>query len=162
MARLTVFALALLATAALAGCAREAEPPEPPGAPIADSAAAFPAQPALEDTIRFYVARLRDRSFWSTYGHQDEPRTWYIAAERLGEIGAPAVPHLIGVLGTSDAYEEMLALYALMLAVQDTALRSRTGGEPIGFDTVLSESDNEPNRARALEWWTRHRHVWGR
>lgn len=162
--------LVLLPVTMLASCAREASNPgqeDQPSArsdrapkPSAGSASAFPTNRALEDTIRFYVGKLGDRSFQSTYGHEDEPYTWHIAAERLGQIGAPAVPSLIEVLGT-EAYAEMLALYALMLAVQDTAVLSRTGGEPIGYYSVLSESGNAPNRERALNWWAKHRHLWG-
>jgi hypothetical protein len=157
----TWFAVPFLLTATMTGCAREATPPGKRAEPADVSASAFPVDPALEDTIRLYMAKLGDRSYWTTYGHEDEPSTWYIAAERLGQIGAPAVPHLVGRLGTSDDYEEMLALYALMLAVQDTAVLSRTGREPIGYGSVLIGSDNAGNRRQALQWWARHRHLWG-
>lgn len=157
--KLPACALALLTAATLGGCAGAAKRPGQRAEHIHVSTSAFLVDPALEDTIRLYVAMLGDQSFQSTYGHDDQ--TWYIAAERLGQIGAPAVPHLMAVLGTADAYAEMLALYALMLAVQDTAVLSRTGREPIGYHSVLSGSDNVGNRRQALKWWVKHRHLWG-
>ena len=112
------------------------------------------------DRIRHHLGRLADRGNIRTYGDADNPRTWYIAAEALGEIGKPAVPALIQRLDSPDPYEVKLALYALMLASQDPALRAETGGDYLRLDTVLTEEGNESNRRLARDWWQRYRHLW--
>lgn len=45
-----------------------------------------------QDPLSFYLAKLKDRNFTSTYG---EGHTFHIAAEELGAMGKPAIPHLI-------------------------------------------------------------------
>lgn len=75
----------------------------------------------------YYVSRLADRRFVTSYGDRNNRRPWYIAAEKLGEIGLPAVPLLFARLNTTDEYEQMLVLYALQLATQDPQLMVRTG-----------------------------------
>ena len=165
-----------------AGCAGRAEPP-PAGepAPAQDVQAPSPsvqAAPPLtgtaredrywlptlfsteEDEAHYYVSRLADRRFIDTYGGDEHPRVWYIAAERLGQIGEPAVPLLFGLVDTTDAYELMLVLYALQLATQDPALMAETGGDYIQLGTVLMEDTNRENREIALAWWQRHGWRW--
>ena len=68
-----------------------------------------------EEEAAYYVARLYDRRFVSYYGDQDNRRTFYIAAQRIGDIGLPAVPLLYARLNIQDEYEQMLVLYALQL-----------------------------------------------
>lgn len=109
-----------------------------------------------EEKAAYYVSRLADRRFVSQYGGQDNPRVWYIAAERLGEIGLPAVPLLFARLNTTDDYELMLALYALQLATQDPLLMARTRGDYIQLPTVLDSAANAGNVSIANEWWQRH------
>ena len=106
-----------------------------------------------EEEASYYVSRLADRRFVSTYGDRDNPRIWYIAAERLGEIGLPAVPLLFSQLHTSDEYEQMLVLYALQLATQDPLLMARTGGNYVELPTVLEPSGNAENVQIAQQWW---------
>ncbi|WP_308421472.1 hypothetical protein [Vreelandella lutescens] len=109
-----------------------------------------------EEEAAYYVSRLADRRFVGQYGGFDNPRPWYIAAERLGEIGMPAVPLLFARLNTNDPYELMLALYALQLATQDPLVTFQTGGEAVQLPTVLDPSANAENRRIAQQWWERH------
>ncbi|RDB44034.1 hypothetical protein DU490_04945 [Halomonas sp. DQ26W] len=116
-----------------------------------------------EDKAHYYISRLADRRFIDTYGGDEHPRVWYIAAERLGQIGEPAVPLLFSLIDSADPYELMLVLYALQLATQDPVLLAETGGDFVQLGTVLAESanrENRENRQIALEWWQRHGWRW--
>ncbi|QOR39522.1 hypothetical protein HNO52_14095 [Billgrantia diversa] len=113
-----------------------------------------------EDEVHYYISRMADRRFIDVYGGEEHPRVWYIAAERLGQIGEPAVPMLFTLLDTHDEYELMLALYALQLATQDPRLMSQTGGDYVRLATALDEGANAENRTIALEWWGRHGWRW--
>lgn len=115
-----------------------------------------PLQASPEEDAAYYVSRLSDRRFVSQYGGPDNPRPWYIAAERLGEIGMPAVPLLFARLNTEDQYELMLVLYALQLATQDPLVTFQTGGEAVQLPTVLDPSANGENRRIAQQWWERY------
>lgn len=163
----------LLGSVFLAGCAgnqRTAAPEKPrTDAPVsqtppaaapttyANTASATDWVPPLfvspEEEASYYVSRLSDRRFVSTYGGRDNPRTWYIAAERLGQIGLPAVPLLFARLDTHDEYELMLVLYALQLATQDPLLMANTGGSYVQLPTVLSPASNAENVVIARQWW---------
>lgn len=109
-----------------------------------------------EEKASYYVSRLADRRFVTSYGDRDNSRPWYIAAERLGEIGLPAVPLLFARLNTSDGYEQMLVLYALQLATQDPQLMARTGGDYVQLGVVLDPKHNAENVATANQWWQQH------
>lgn len=109
-----------------------------------------------EEEAAYYVSRLADRRFISSYGDSYNRRPWYIAAERLGEIGLPAVPLLFSRLETTDEYEQMLVLYALQLATQDPQLMVRTRGEYIQLGVVLDPAHNAENAATARQWWQQH------
>ncbi|WP_404474169.1 hypothetical protein [Vreelandella venusta] len=109
-----------------------------------------------EEEAAYYVSRLADRRFVSSYGDGDNPKTWYIAAERLGEIGLPAVPLLFAQLATQNAYEQMLVLYALQLATQDPRLMARTRGDYIQLVTALNPAGNAENTRIAQQWRQRH------
>ncbi|RCV91264.1 hypothetical protein [Billgrantia montanilacus] len=169
--------VALLAT----GCAGRSEPPPmeaqaPPQAdvPPPSAQAELPPNgttredrywlPALfateEDEVHYFISRLADRRFIDTYGGDEHPRVWYIAAERLGQIGKPAVPLLFSLIDSTDPYELMLVLYALQLATQDPALLVETGGDYVQLGSVLAESANLENRQIALAWWQRHGWRW--
>lgn len=165
-----------LVAALLGGCAGGTPkiPPETAPTPPAEESAegvsttaseqARDSEPPLfdnvEDEVRYYISRLPDRDFVDTYGGEEHPRPWYIAAERLGQIGEPAIPPLVSRLDTPDDYELMLVLYALMLASQDPALMDATGGDYVELGTVLDPRYNDENRARALAWWQRHGWRW--
>lgn len=170
----TFCTLALL----LAGCAGPSRPPadnESSAAPAVNQVATVPsaqiAQPSSvvraddwapplqvspEEEAAYYVSRLADRRFVSQYGGPDNPRPWYIAAERLGDIGLPAVPLLFSRLHTDDAYELMLVLYALQLATQDPLVTFQTDGDYIQLPSVLDPNANAENRRIAQQWWERH------
>jgi len=110
------------------------------------------------EEIEFYINKLPDRDFTETYGHG---YTWYTAAEELGMIGKPAIPHLVKQLQSDDEYVVMLSLYALQLASQDSAVTEKTGGDYIELEgTVLSKESNSGNVQLAESWWNRHRHLW--
>jgi len=110
------------------------------------------------EEIEFYIDKLPDRDFTETYGHG---YTWYTAAEELGMIGKPAIPHLVRQLSSDDEFVVMLSLYALQLASQDSAVTEKTGGEYIELEgTVLSKESNSRNVQVAESWWNRHRHLW--
>ncbi|MDX5377172.1 MAG: hypothetical protein LPK08_06580 [Halomonas sp.] len=113
-----------------------------------------------EDEVHYYISRLADRGFIDVYGGGEHPRVWYIAAERLGQIGEPAIPLLVALLDTRDEYELMLALYALQLATQDPRSMARTGGDYVRLTTTLDASANAENREIARQWWARHGHYW--
>lgn len=109
-----------------------------------------------EEEASYYVSRLADRRFVTSYGDRDNRRPWYIAAERLGEIGLPAISLLFARLDSADAYEQMLVLYALQLATQDPQLMVRTGGEYVQLGGVLDPAHNAENVAIAQQWWQQH------
>ena len=165
-----------LVAALLGGCDGGApeSPPETAPAPPAEAPAEAvssttseqdrdwlpPQFDGVEEEVQYYISRLPDRGFVDTYGGEEHPRPWYIAAERLGQIGEPAIPLLASRLDTPDEYELMLVLYALMLASQDPALMAATGGDYVKLGTVLDPRNNAENRARALAWWQRHGWRW--
>ncbi|WP_445005119.1 hypothetical protein [Halomonas mongoliensis] len=114
----------------------------------------------VEDEVHYYISRLPDRRFVTSYGGEEHPRPWYIAAERLGQIGEPAIPALASRLDTPDEYELMLVLYALMLASQDPALMAATGGDTLELGSVLDPRHNAENLALAQAWWQRQGWRW--
>ena len=116
-----------------------------------------------KNRILFNIEKLKDRSY-VTIGEEhieDDASTWFIAAEELGLIGEPAIPYLIKRLDTEDQYELMLALYALLLASQDHALKAKTGGDYVHLTMVLTEKSNVDNMQVARVWWQKHKHLWG-
>jgi len=163
-----------LATLLLAGCAGAPPAPaeRPPGEPAPPPVAAVPGVgveerdwlpplfSGVEDEAHYYISRLPDRRFVTTYGGEEHPRPWYIAAERLGQIGEPAIPLLAARLDSSDEYELMLALYALMLASQDPSLMAATGGDTLELGSVLDPRHNAENLALARAWWQRQGWRW--
>jgi hypothetical protein len=174
MLQIAAFAAAALTAAGCAapanrgGPADEAPTPPPLEEPASTPEASTSAPNDLGDpehiddidsTVAYYIARLSDRDYVDVYGGEN-PRPWYIAAERLGQIGAPAIPSLVAQLSSDDEYELMLALYALMLASQDPGVLAATGGRYVALGTVLTPQTNAENRTIALEWWAEHRHLW--
>jgi len=120
-----------------------------------------PPPPALRDTIQLYVAKLHDRTFWTPYGEEQEPSKWWLAAERLGELGAPAIPSLMNTLADPDSFSVMLALYSLLLASQDPRVLARTNGEYVRYQgVVLDSTRNAMHKEIALGWWAKYRGLW--
>ncbi|MCC5882383.1 MAG: hypothetical protein JJU25_07085 [Halomonas sp.] len=177
VSRITVVLILLLF---LHGCAGRDSPPPPEQAPSADNVEQAPSSPPVsvlatsredrfwvprhfnseEDEVHYYISRLADRRFIDVYGGDEHPRVWYIAAERLGQIGEPAIPLLYALIDSGDQYELMLLLYSLQLATQDPQLMAQTGGDYVRLAETLSEHANAENRAIALEWWERHGWRW--
>ena len=119
-----------------------------------------PAEGARADDIEYNLQRLSDRDYTQTYGDGENDKIWYTAAENLGEIGKPAIPHLIKKLDSDDEFEVMLALYALQLASQDSELQAQTGNNYLTLPSVLNPRANTHNRAIALSWWQEYEHLW--
>ena len=115
----------------------------------------------IDDEIRYYIGKLPDTTFTSVYGGDEHPKIWYTSAEELGRIGKPAIPYLVERLESGDPYEVKLAVYALMLASQDAALKEETNGEYINLGEVLTESGNAENKEVALAWWSKYKHLFG-
>src|SRR5690625_2518730 len=115
--------------------------------------------PLDNEEISFYIEKLPDRDFVDVYGDDENPKTWYTAAEKLGQMGADAIPALVRRLTTTDAYELMLALYALMLASQDPVIMQKTGNDYLQLDTVLTTQTNAINLKLAQQWCRRHTEV---
>lgn len=148
---------AVLVVSALSGCL----PLDTSTAAASDAPSpSLAANAPVQEKIAYYISKLPDRNYVRSYGDNDNPRIWYTAAEALGEIGEPAVPALIGRLDTDDAYELMLALYALMLASQDPDLKAKTGGDYLQLDTVLTQETNAANLRHAQHWWKRYHGLW--
>ncbi|PKM52377.1 MAG: hypothetical protein CVV02_01095 [Firmicutes bacterium HGW-Firmicutes-7] len=110
-----------------------------------------------DENISYYLDKLKDKTYISTYGDEQEPSIWYTAAEELGTIGKPAIPYLIKKLKTSDSYEKGLVLYALLLASQDENLKEITNGEYIEAGLTFDEKEQERFSADALKWWEKYK-----
>lgn len=87
---------------------------------------------SLDEKISFYITKLKDKSFISTY---DDGYILYTVVEELGEIGMPAVPNLIKKLDTKNVYEKSLVLCALQLTTKNPNISNQTNGEYIKIDT---------------------------
>jgi hypothetical protein len=118
-----------------------------------------PAHFSVSRKIHFYVSKLKDREYKTVYGHEGE-KTWYTAAEELGVIGKPAVPHLMSRLNTTDEFERTLALYALLLASQDSRIKRMTGGEYAKISTAWDVEEHPAMVKTAFEWWGKYKHLW--
>ena len=112
------------------------------------------------DDLDYNLSKLDDPEFTQTYGDGENEKIWYTAAENLGSIGKPAIPHLIAKLDSDSEHEVMLALYALQLASQDPALQRQTDGNYIALPSVLNPRANRHNRAIALSWWEQFQYLW--
>jgi len=112
-----------------------------------------------QQKVAFYIDKLPDRDFVDVYGDGENPKTWYTAAEKLGQMGADAIPALVQRLHTEDEYELMLVVYALMLASQDARVMDATQNDYLQLDVVLTPDTNPQNRQRALNWCQRYPQV---
>lgn len=107
--------------------------------------------------IIYYICKLKDKDFTKPYGHEEEPYTWYIAAEELGIIGKPAIPYLIKNIETNDVYEKGVTLYALLLASQSDNVKEFTNGEYIEAGLSFSPEDQKEFVKSAIEWWEKYK-----
>src|SRR5690625_5262912 len=98
-----------------------------------------------QQKVAFYIDKLPDRGFVDSYGDNDNPKVWYTAAEKLGAIGAPAIPALVRRLATTDPYELMLAHYALMLSSQNPIIMQQPGDDYLQLDTVPTPQTHSLN-----------------
>src|SRR5690625_6626852 len=112
-----------------------------------------------QQKVAFYIDKLPDRDFVDVYGDGENPKTWYTAAEKLGQMGANAIPALVQRLHTEDDYELMLVVYALMLASQDARGMGATQGDYLRLDVVLTPNTNPQNRQRTPDQRQRDPHA---
>lgn len=114
-----------------------------------------------QEPLFFYLDRLRDSNFTSTYGHG---YTLYVAAEELSNnIGKPAIPYLIRKLETEEDYERTQVLYALRLAAQHENVKVFTHGEfPTGgHNLAFPRPASHPDLVKAWNsWWEKYRNHW--
>src|SRR5690625_7722605 len=76
--------------------------------------------PLDNEEVSFYIEKLPDRDFVDVYGDDENQKTWYTAAEELGQRGADVIPALVQRLHTEEDYELMLVVYAYILASTNT------------------------------------------
>lgn len=107
--------------------------------------------------IIYYICKLKDKDFTRPYGHEEEPYTWYIAAEELGIIGKSAIPYLIKNLQTNDVYEKGLTLYALLLASQSDSVDEFTNGDYLEAGLTFSPEKQKEYVEIAEEWWGKYK-----
>lgn len=109
--------------------------------------------------VLYYIHKLKDKDFTSTYGGENE-KTWYTAAEELGTIGKEAIPFLIKNLETNNEYERALTLYALLLASQAEDVKTFTKGEYIEVNLDFDASTHEEYMEIAKAWWEKYKENW--
>lgn len=107
--------------------------------------------------ILYYICKLKDKDFTRPYGNEEEPYTWYIAAEELGMIGKPAIPYLVKNLQTNDVYEKGLTLYALLLASQCDSVNEFTNKDYIKVGLTFSPEEQKEYVKIAEEWWGKYK-----
>lgn len=110
-----------------------------------------------DDTVKYYLEKLKDKSFTGTYGDGQEPKVWYTAAEELGMLGKPAIPGLIEKLRTDDDYERALALYALLLSSQHENVKEFTNGEYIDVTLDFNPDTHKDMVDKAMTWWNKYK-----
>jgi hypothetical protein len=128
--------------------------PETSAPPVASHGDSLTLSSSREDSIRYYVSRLGDSTFTSSYG---DGFTWYIAAEELGLMGRPAIPSLIAALDTDDDYTRTQALYALRLASQHRNMQELTKGAYVDLVAdAFPPPEAHPALVAAWKDWYRH------
>lgn len=108
------------------------------------------------DNILYYMDKLKDKNFVKTYGDGENIKTWYTAAEELGNIGKPAIPYLIMRLSTKDDYERTLAFYALRLASQHENVKS-FAKDFIDVQLDFEVKNHEKMNKTAHEWYRKYK-----
>lgn len=111
---------------------------------------------SVQEKIDYYMEKLKDRSFTTTYG---EGFTWYTAAEELGMIGKPAIPALIANLDTDDDYERALTLYALLLSTQEPNVKA-FASDYIHANLYFDPSTHPQMVKEAYAWWNKYKSNW--
>ncbi|MBK7142593.1 MAG: hypothetical protein IPH75_10985 [bacterium] len=99
------------------------------------------------DTVSFLIRQLGDSTFYSYYGHYDDPPTWWIAPEELGMKGLPAIRPLIAHLDSVKGFELKQTLYALLLASQHKTTKAITKG-----DLPVDRAGGGDNRESVAAW----------
>jgi len=109
--------------------------------------------------VLYYIHKLKDKDFTSTYGGENE-KVWYTAAEELGNIGKESIPFLIKNLETKNDYERALTLYALLLASQSDDVKVFTKGEYIEVNLDFDASTHKEYVDIAKAWWDKYKSNW--
>ncbi len=107
------------------------------------------------DTVSFLIRQLGDSTFYSYYGHYDEPNTWWIAPEELGQIGLPAIRPLIAHLDSVNGFDLQQTFYALLLASQHETTKAITKG-----DMPVARSGRE-DTGESVAAWKKWAQQWG-
>ena len=110
--------------------------------------------------VIFYINKLKDADFTSTYGDGENIKIWYISAEELGLIGKTAIPFLIKNLETKNGYERTLTLYALLLSSQHQNVKEFTKGEYIKVYLDFDSKTHEEDIKIVKSWWKKYKHNW--
>lgn len=110
--------------------------------------------------VLFYIHKLKDEDYTSTYGDGQNIKIWYTAAEELGQIGKPAIPFLIKNLHTKNDYERALTLYALLLATQHENVKEFSHGSYINVNLEFDTENHEEYVKKANSWWEKYKHNW--
>lgn len=103
--------------------------------------------------VDYYIDKLRDTTYIDIY---NEEYIYYIAPERLGQIGKAAIPKLIDQLQTSDDYERALALYGLLLASQHDNVKEIVGDDYIPTHLDFDARNHPAQVEKALAWWEKY------
>lgn len=108
------------------------------------------------DTLSFYVAKLRDTSYYSIGGCSDVEIVVWEASERLGAMGPGVVPALVDRMGDPDAFVRERVQDALLLATQNEQVLARIGDDYLKF---YDQPDTPPTEV-VRKWWAKYRHFW--
>lgn len=107
------------------------------------------------DTVSFMIRQLGDSTFYSYYGHYDDPPTWWIAPEELGMKGLPAIRPLIAHLDSVKGFELKQTLYALLLASQHNTTKAITMGD------LPTDHAGRGDSGQSVAAWKKWAQKWG-
>jgi hypothetical protein len=132
-----------------------AERSKPPPTPITHPFSA--AELEIDaDTLSYFVAKLRDTSYYSIGGCSDVETIQWDASERLGAMGPGVVPALVDRIDDPNPFVRERVQDALLFATQDERIMARTGNDYLRF---YDQPDTPPAEI-TRKWWSKYRHFW--